>query len=154
MYLPPSSGQLRGVSSVAAEEEHGRGDSSLIESQLNSLNSSSPVYSNRTSDPARYGSIAASRFLRRELGSFALASSLGPSSSVPPSEEAVHALTSAQRALGFFVQASLDSSMTLDSSSLVPPPGADPQNTTDEVNFDQMATDEVPDYSHVVIMLS
>ena len=53
LYLPPSSGQLRGVSSVAAEEEHGRGDSSLIESQLNSLNSSSPVYSNRTSDPAR-----------------------------------------------------------------------------------------------------
>ena len=86
------------------------------------------------------------------MGSFALASSLGSSSSMSPSEEAARALTSAQRALGFFVQASLDSSITLDSSSSVPPPVADPQNTTDEVNFDQMETDEVTDYSLVVIM--
>ena len=86
--------------------------------------------------------IAASRFLRRELGSFALASSLGSSSSMSPSEEAAGALTSARRALGFFVQASLDSS------------SSDPQNTTDEVNFDQNETDEVSDYSLVVIMPS
>ena len=39
-------------------------------------------------------------------------------------------------------------------SYLVPIPGTDPQNTTDEVNFDQMETDAVPGYSLVVIMPS
>ena len=77
----------------------------------------------------------------------AMASSLGPPPGGCPSEEDVRALTSARRALGFVVQ-------TLDSSSSVPLPGADPQNTTDEVNFDQMETDEVPDYSLVVTMPS
>ena len=146
LYLPPSSGQLRGVSSVAAEEEHQRGDTSLVEFQMVSRNSSAPKYSNHTSDLARSSLIAAaaSRFLRREM---AMASSLAPPPGGCPSEEAVHALTSARRALGFVVPA-------LDSSSSVPLPGADPQNTTDEVNFDQMETDEVPYYSLVVIMPS
>ena len=67
----------------------------------------------------------------------------------------------AARSLGSFVLTSLDTSMSLDSSSSVPPPVADSQpvvgeavtfdtiregadfNTTDEVNFDQMTTDEV-----------
>ena len=68
----------------------------------------------------------------------------------------MRALTSVRRALGRIMQAVDSSSLVqaLDSSSSVPIPGSDPQNTTDEVNFDQMETDAVPDYSLVLIMPS
>ena len=80
--------------------------------------------------------------------------------------------SAAVRSLGSFVLTSLDSSMSLDSSSSVLPPVADLQpvvgeairfdtiregadfDTTDEVNFDQPTTDEVAHYSHVVIVPS
>ena len=148
LYLPPLS--VSGNFSVAAKEEYERGEYSLCESQLTSLNSSS-----NHADPDKYciTVAAASRFLRREM---ARASSLSPSPGECPSEEAVQALimTSVRRALSRIMQA-LDSSslvQALDFYSSVPIPGSDPQNTTDEVNFDQM--NAVPDYSLVVIIPS
>ena len=85
----------------------------------------------------------------------AMASSLRPSLGECPSEEAVRALTSVRRALGRIMQAFDSSSLVqaLDSYSLVPIPGSDPQNTTDEVNFDQMETDAVPDYSRALVVI-
>ena len=182
LYLPPSSGQLRGVSSVAAEEEHERGDSSYHTSQLMSFirreyrASEVPLTNGEIDpDPAYFDEFF-----------------LGPgfAAMLSVSQDA------ASCALGSFVLASLDSSRALGSSpsvsspSIPPsPPVADPQpavgqaitcniiqesvdfdttdevnnevntiregndfNTTDEVNTNQVATDEVADYSQVVIM--
>ena len=90
----------------------------------------------------------------------ARASSLSPSPGEHPSEEAVQALTRAwqamtrvRRDLSRIMQAFDSSSLVqaLDSYS-VPSPGTDPQNTTEEINFDQM--NAVPDYSLAVIIPS
>ena len=84
----------------------------------------------------------------------ARASSLSPSPGECPSEEAVQALTSVRHTLSRIMQAFDSSSLVqaLDSYSLVHIPGSGPQNTTDEVNLDQM--NAVPDYSLVVIIPS
>ena len=164
LYLPPrpSSGQLLGVCSVAAEEEHGMGgsinNSSILGSHfINSLYNSSIVGSPLINSslqvvcPSPDGNLSSNDEYFLGVG-FASMLSLSQNA--------------AARSLGSFVLTSLDSSCS------VLPPVADPQlvvgeaivfdtiregadfDTTDEVNFDQMATDEVANYSHVVIMPS
>ena len=135
-YLPPSSGKLLGVCSVAAEEERGMGASSyhFIRSLYSA--SGSPVSKTNISPVSRFPPVL--RF--------------------PP----------CSLSHSFSQTRSINNASLMDSSLL--PPVADSQTevaiaydtiregaesyTTDEVNFNQLTTDEVAHYSHVVIMPS